>query len=158
MFRETAMDFNGISVTFPREPATVSAAQDGSGTIAAFAPDWGKCLVQFQPLALEVDIPAEEQLDTMITVGKKAIAGYGTESLTDPVLSQPAPDMLRLDFRFRDDHLFGEYGPEMRACVLAGDRGVWYIIADDTDDGRRFLESVKVADIPAAAESRQTHE
>ncbi len=141
---ETTVDFFGLSVTFPREP---TVAETDSFTIAgAFTADWAKVQAEWFPVTLAIDAPEEEQLETMLAVGQKAIKPYDTDQINDPVLSHPAPDMLQLDFWATDATIFDELGPKILVRVYAGARGVWYVTADDGDSGRRFLEAMHLTD------------
>lgn len=137
---ETPVDLRGLSMTFPREPSRVE--QKDSILLGAFSSEWTTMQVQYQPVAVLIDAAEEKQMEGMIAIGKKAIDALDTEVMNDPVLTHPAPDMLQLDFWTRDESLMGEHGPRMLIRVYAGERGTWYVTAEDGENGTRFLDSL----------------
>lgn len=141
---ETAVNLQGLSMSFPRKPTQVELEE--STLLGAFSADWTTMQVQYIPYAILIDASEEKQLDGMLTIGKKAIAALNTEAINDPVMTHPAPDMLQMDFWTRDESLMGEYGPKMLIRVYAGERGTWYVTVEDGESGMRFLDSLLLTD------------
>ena len=151
MTTETTCDLNGLTVTFPREPITMSSGD--TTLVGAFSADWASLQVQYQIRGLDIGTSEEDQLAFMIAGGKKVVSAYGSEAVNDPVLSHPSEDMLQLDFRSTDERHFGEMGPVILVRVYVGERGIWYVTANDTEDGRRFMDSVHLTDTAESAEA-----
>ncbi|MBR6955111.1 MAG: hypothetical protein IKH77_08780 [Clostridia bacterium] len=139
---ETTVELRGLSMTFPRKPTRAELGD--SILLGAFAADWTTMQVQYAPYTVIIDAPEEKQLEGMLTIGKKAIVALNTETVNDPVLSHPAPDMLQLDFWTRDESLTKAYGPKMLMRVYAGERGTWYVTVEDGESGARFLDSLRL--------------
>ena len=100
-----------------------------------FMPDWGSIAIQYQPGNFSKDL--------LHHAAKSAITQYATEQINDPVTSKPVSGMYQMDFWTVDKHEFGDNGPRKLIRVYIGDRGLWYLIADDTADCRAALDTAK---------------
>ena len=136
----------GLEMTFPAAPIYLSG-DDSVERLACFSADWTFIQVQFQPVGLALNVTGDDLKDSLLTIAKeRMLPPYKTKDVLEPVMTQPAPHTARLDFAFVNQQTMGEYGQRMRGSLYAGEYGVWYIYAADTETGRAFMNSLRLED------------
>ncbi len=146
----TYRKLRGLEMTFPAPPVEKPGEQ-GTERLACFAADFSFIQVQFNPVGLGINLSGDELKDALITIAQdRMLVPYGNKDVLDPVVSQPTDHTACLSFSFMNTNNFGEYGQRMLGRLYAGQYGIWYVYAADTETGRAFLSSLRLEDEAAA--------
>ena len=145
MEQETVLPFHGLEITFPREPVTYEI--NGAELAAAFSADWSYLSVQYQAASLVLNLEGEALQAKLVEIAReRMLVPFKTKQVNDPAMSFPAEGIAQLDFTSVNESTLGQYGQPMRCRLYAGEKGVWYVYAADTDTGRAFLDALRFTD------------
>ena len=128
-------------MTFPASPVVTSS--ENSTMALCFTEDFSPICVQYQPVGLVLEATEQEVAETMASVARTMISGYGASIIANSQLSGSADTLWRIDFSTQVDMGFGEPFANTWLCsALVGEAGIWYISAGDTAQGRQFMASI----------------
>ena len=134
-------NFNGIPMTFPKEPIYLNV--DNGSTAICFAEDYTRIIAQYVPIGLKLDMDQEEAADSLKMLAEKAMDIVGGGKVESGTASGDA-DHWEYEYTalldspynttFRDDFLW-------IGRVYTGESGIWYLMCNDTETGRTWLNS-----------------
>jgi len=130
-------------------PGAVHEQETGQSLLAAcFAEDFS--FMQIEAFARGARLPGKEGdalRDELILLAKRVmLPGIHGQSISNPMVSRPARDMVALDFTSVNTEPLGEeYGQRFLGRLYLGERGVYYIWAADTATGQAFMDNLAIS-------------
>ena len=135
------LDFNGIPMTFPKEPTFLNV--DNGSSAICFAEDYTRIIAQYVPIGLTLNMDQEEAADSLKMLAEKAMDIVGGGTVESGTASGDA-DLWKYEYTalldspynttFREEFLW-------IGRVYVGDSGIWYLMCNDTETGRAWLNS-----------------
>ena len=137
------LDFYGLELVFPHEP-TVSESESLTSA-HCFAGDFTRMIAQYLNYSFGIGLDEPEEAEELMKgLAERATMIVGGGEMLDGNLSEDGNHWI-YDFSFIMNHDFSEYWPEdftWIGRVYGGEDGIWYILCDDTDNGRIFMNNV----------------
>lgn len=131
-----------LTATFPT-PVTVFR-DDSAEYFMCFARDYSQLVVRHIPLTGALDPDQAALKESLLAIAKKIVLpAVSGETVYDAELSMPASDMACLTFTTVNTTLYGEeFGQRFLCRLYMGDRGIYVVIAADSETGVAFMDSL----------------
>ena len=135
------VDFFGLSLTFPYAPQAVETEK--ASMALCFTADGTNIKADYVPVGLTMDgAGREEILLGMEKLAERASASVGGTGVLGGVLSGGGDSAWQYEFTTVVDYGYGEdFGQKWLGRGYAGEAGIWYVMAADTEAGRAFMDS-----------------
>ena len=139
------VNYFGLSVTFPCAPSV--SEKENSVTALCFPEDFTLVIADYIPVRVSIGASEEEVKPSLQYLADREMQGLGGEKANEGTLSGSADTLWQFTFTGTGDLGYGEpFAQSWVGMICISENGVWYFKASDTETGRAFIRSIRLAE------------